>query len=259
MTQLILIFCFSSLLLASAIILFSLYYQKRMREREIFIEITIKNHELELLKKIVETQENEREKIAKDIHDDLGPNMTIIKLHLTALSKSKLIKDNKLFFNITQEIDNVITELRSISQELSPTHVIRFGLNNSLIQLLDQISESTEITCTYNLCDLNEDELEKVFSINLYRLSNELLNNLLKHASPTRITIETKLKDAEYHLCITHNGLGLNNEEFSRLLETSSGQGIQSINSRINLLKGRIDLSKNPDLSTINLFIPINQ
>jgi two-component system, NarL family, sensor kinase len=259
LTQLIVIFCFSSLLLASAIILFSLYYQKRMREKEIILEMTLKNHELELLNKIVETQENEREKIAKDIHDDLGPKLTIIKLHLTSLLKSQLIKDNKLFLNITNDIDEVISELRSISQELSPTHVVNFGLKSSLTYVLSQISDSSEIQCISNLTELNDDLFDKRVTINLYRLINELLNNLLKHAHPIWISLDSSFLNGQIHFKISHNGHGLSNQEFSHLIDNSTGQGIRSIHSRVNLLKGTIRFYKNPDLSEIHLTIPLNR
>ena len=118
MTLLILIFCFSSFLLASSIVFFSLLYQKRLGEKEMQLNMTIKNHELDLLKKVIETQETEREKIAKDIHDDIGPQLTVIKLRLTSLLKTKL-HEEKIIQTIN-EIDTVISGVRSMSIELSP-------------------------------------------------------------------------------------------------------------------------------------------
>lgn len=244
-------------MLACSIVIFSIIYQKRIRDKELLLEITIKKHELELLKKIVETQENEREKIAKDIHDDLGPRLTIIKLHLTAYIKEISDKKNKTITDTIQQVDEVISEMRTISQELSPSHVINYGLLKSLSHILSQISETTTIKCSFNSTIDENETFEKQLSINVYRLYTEIINNLLKHATPKSIDVEIHKHQNNLILEIKHDGIGLSDDDYFQLTQNSQGLGIKSIESRVFLLKGEIRFTKGEDSSTVLLTIPI--
>lgn len=226
-----------------------------MKDKEVYIEMTLKNHEVELLRKIIETQENEREKIAKDIHDDLGPRLTIIKLNLTSLKKSNV--KNTVIENTMHEIDDVISEFRSISSELSPTHVIKYGLLKAISHVLNQISDSTEIQCSFSNINNTEEFFEKQLSINIYRIYSELINNLLKHAFPNMILVQTEIHNNKFILSIKHDGNGLSNDDFMLLTGESDGQGISSINSRIVLVNGEIKFLKGNKFSEIKLSIPL--
>lgn len=228
-----------------------------MRDKEVLLEITLKNHEVELLKKIVETQEQEREKIAKDIHDDVGPRLTILKLHQLAYLKTIEDKKNETIKKTIQEIDEVISELRSISQDLSPSHVINFGLAKALSHVVNQISESTDIKSEFHSSISEEEYFAKHLSINVYRLFTELINNLLKHAFPKHIEVEIQTQSNLLNLSIKHDGNGLSHDEFLLLTENSEGIGIKSIKSRVILLNGKIHFNKNIKFSEIQLSIPI--
>lgn len=254
MTLLILIFCFSSFLLASSIVLFSLLYQKRLGEKEMQLNMTIKNHELDLLKKVIETQESEREKIAKDIHDDIGPQLTVIKLRLTSLLKTKL-QEEKIIQTIN-EIDTVISGVRSMSIELSPSNLINYGLTKAIVYFMDQINNSSDIKCKINYTDFDDSKIEKQKAINIFRLYNELVNNLIKHARPSIIEVNLRFQSNCFEISITHDGSGLTNEDFINLSNYPTGVGIISIKSRILLIKGKIDFIAGHN-SKITLTVPI--
>lgn len=259
MTQLILIFCFSSLLLAASIVLFSLIYQKRMSEKELVLERTIKNFEIELFKKIVEAQEQEKENIAKDMHDDLGPRLTFIKLNLTAALKKVHDQDSftKSINDSIENIDMAIDQLRSLSHELSPSHVINYGLIKALSYITQNITDNTEINCDFHSDIVELDSFDKFSSLNIYRLFNELMNNILKHANPKNISITFSHDLKNHHLDITHDGNGLSQEEYLNQMENPTGLGIKSIASRIFLLNGSINFIKSENKSEIRICIPI--
>lgn len=220
------------------------------------LSMTIKNHELDILKKVIETQESEREKIAKDIHDDIGPQLTVMKLRLTSLLKTKLHEEKITL--IINEIDNVISGVRSISNELSPSHLINYGLTKAIVYFINQISDSSDIKCIINYDDIDDSKIEKQRAINIFRLFNELVNNLIKHARPSNIEIKLKLQNQKFELIIIHDGYGLSNEDFIKLSYNPTGIGINSIKSRVLLINGDIDFNVGIS-SEIKLTVPTEQ
>jgi len=259
MTQLIFVFCLSTFMLASIIILFISLYKRKISEKNAELQLQMKNQELEILKTIVVTQENEREKIANDLHDDIGPLLTVLKLQLSQnkrnLKENKL-KEESLVSNI-KIIDDVITNIRSVSSELSPNQVIKFGIYKALNQFGNIIQQASGIqTSVETNYDPNK-LLDKHFSLNLYRVCIELVNNILKHSNATYLNIELELNEKFLTLVIRHDGKGLTHNEYLNLLNSSQGLGINSISSRILLLNGIIKFEKNQESNDSAILIKV--
>jgi signal transduction histidine kinase len=184
--------------------------------------------------------DKERERIALDLHDDLGASLSSIKLRLQCL-KNMDEENTSIIENSELLIDQVMQRLREISFNMMPGVLQRQGLNEALKELIDLMMYNTRITVNYQC---NVDSFDNQESLHIYRIVQEILNNTVKHAGATLInfTID-KIKD-KIILKIKDNGIGFNkNKEIS----TPKGSGLRNIDSRANLLGAKIYLTTGKD------------
>lgn len=232
-------------------------YKRKITEKNNELQLTMKNQELEILKAIVHTQENEREKIANNIHDDIGPLLTLLKLQLTQDRKkltSNTLSEEALNNDIGL-IDDIITNIRSVSMELSPNHVIKFGIYKALNHFAGLIQKSSGIVTTVETNFDPKRLLDKHFSLNIYRVCIELVNNIIKHANSKTLTIKLELEKTNFQMLIAHDGKGLTHNEYLNLLNSSEGLGINSISSRVLLLDGIIQFERDQEHNNSRILI----
>ena len=139
--------------------------------------------EKETKQQLISTQETERERIARDIHDGIGPLLTTAKLKLTSLPDSAAREETR------QLLGEVINELRRISRNLMPAVLRDFGPGEALNQLVEQTRQSTDLEFHYANDLSRESSLPKEVSITLYRIAQEAINNTIKHAAATQIVM----------------------------------------------------------------------
>jgi len=180
--------------------------------------------------------DKERERIASDLHDDLGASLSAIKLRLQCIKNmdeegASIIKFSEF------HIDQVMQKLRTISFNMMPGVLQRQGLNEALKDLIDIMTHSTNIKVNYQ-CSV--DFFDKERAIHLYRIAQEILNNIIKHAKATVINFNIlKIKNKiQFH--ITDNGIGFNKNTIER---KSKGSGLKNIVARVDLLKAKIYLT----------------
>lgn len=245
-------------LLALLIIVFVVTYSKRLKEKETMFQLSIKNNELELLRGVIDAQDAEREKIAASLHDEIGPLLTVLKLNITkhsrALDKQTLhtedLQEERIF------IDSIITNVRNISHDLTPHFVKNNGLSYGLTNFSAAISEpSIQI-----LSEIDDKALlNKALTINSYRIVLELLNNIMKHDKPSEIIITLSQEEEFFCLTIKHDGKGISHQEYLSFLHenSTSGLGLNSINSRLLIHNGTILYSQEQNHSQITLHFPL--
>ncbi len=209
-------------------------YQAIIKDVSLLKEIEKNN-----LKTVIETQENERMRIAQELHDSLGQKLTATKINLNLLqSKAAECTENNLssdFLEIQNILNSAISEIRNICFNLMP-----FTLKNKeLSVLLEENIFNTEQfkTTEFDLnIDGDEPDLSVNFKISIFRIIQEFVTNSLKHANPKRISLTIFFKKESLHIYIRDDGDGF---DYEKQLENPTGNGINNIISRIKAFEGR--------------------
>lgn len=200
----------------------------------------------------INAMEKERARIANDLHDDLSPVLSVIKFQVISLKVSGE-KDQTQVQHAATNLDNMIHRLREISNNLMPNTLLRKGLVLSLQELLATISDSTQLKT--KLVHHQVPNLPTEKSIHIFRLIQEILHNCIKHAQATEL--ELYLEGKEQHLLVrcSDNGVGF---DYDNMLQQSAGFGLRSLKSRIELMRGTIQVVSGKNQGTAYFFkIPI--
>jgi signal transduction histidine kinase/ligand-binding sensor domain-containing protein len=200
-------------------------------------------------KELITSQENERRRIAHELHDGVGHHMMMIKNSLRTLEKSLGVAGHhKMFKETLENTEAAITELRGIAQDLRPVHLERFGLTETLRHMLAGIITSTDIEVTAEIDELDA-SIEKGLDIHLYRLVQEALNNVLKHSKATELSVSVRLENGIIEIIVTDNGAGF------VVASQNQGSGLHGMEERTRLLGGRFYIHSLPGQGTYLQFL----
>ena len=222
------------------IILFSLFismvfiiYKLRINQ--------LKREQVIILNAEFSAQEKERKRLAQDLHDDLGTRMSALKLFMSSLG-SYLIKNEEglaIKENAENLLDDSIKDLRAILNDLSPDTVAKYGYYKAIEDLAIRINNMNALQVVINKTG-KEVRFDKKKEVTIYRITQELINNSIKHAKCSKISIEVIFNPSEISIFYEDNGIGFN------LSEKSMGFGLQNISNRIGLIKGKINWDSFP-------------
>ena len=202
---------------------------------------------------IIKTQEEERNRVASDLHDSIGQQISALKFYFDSIQKQKDEKLRILLLKKTEAlIDNVSDEIRNICFQLMPRSVEKFGIGQSIKQLADLIHFSTGIKFDVKI-EEKTNKLDPNVSMSVYRVIQEFVNNSIKHAKCKNIGIHLSIKPKLLTLTMTDDGIGFTNDA-----SLKKGNGIDNINLRIKYLKGELDFNpeKNKGVK-LNIAIPL--
>lgn len=196
-----------------------------------------KETEREILSTVIRTEERERERFAKDMHDSVGPLLSTIKLYVNELGSSTLDdEERKDFVHQTNDIiDESINSIRTISNNLMPRVIHKYGL----IKAIESFCEKVNKTNTINIEFLKrncEDRLDQNLELILFRVITELINNTLKHAQAKHIIIELEKVSRKVNMVFQDDGIGFDIHEIMK--SDHKGMGLKNIISRIKSIKG---------------------
>lgn len=190
----------------------------------------------EKLKAEMHLLDQERSRIASDLHDDLGASLSAIKLRLHYLEPSKeeeagLVKASEGY------IDEAMLKLKRISFNMMPQILERTGLCEALNEFVEMQMQGTKIKATVT-CNANINDMEK--KIHIYRIVQAIVTNVIRHANAATVTIIVEQKENMIELNIKDDGIGFNKHN---AVKKRTGLGLQNIMARTDLLKGRIYLN----------------
>lgn len=247
------------LILVLAIIAFVVIYNKKISIKENAYNLMLKNKEVETLRAVIDSKEAEQDKIASNLHDEIGPLLSTLKLNLTMIER-RISKGTIVIEDVKKErgfLDEIIDNVRLISHDLSPSFLLKFGIKKALENYLSKISD---VDVKFRFTEDYSEELSKQQTINLYRIVLELLNNILKHDKPSSVTVTFVVSESRDSLIgtIRHDGVGIDNEMFKDLSAKSKGLGLNSIHTRVVVLKGVIDFKKEKNGGIVRFSIPLN-
>ena len=199
--------------------------------------INKKEVENKILSAVIETEEKERSRFAKDLHDGLGPLLSTIKLYVHELNSDDNTKNEKEeYINyIIELLDEAVTNTREISNNLTPQIISTYGLVKSIDSFKNKINATHKLEISFTNRNI-PDNLEKTIKLTLFRIITELINNSIKHASANNIFIDLFSEKNILHLNYKDDGIGFNLSE--ALKKGSSGIGLTNIINRIKSLSG---------------------
>ncbi|NLU39661.1 MAG: sensor histidine kinase [Bacteroidales bacterium] len=241
----------------SLLTLISLMFIRRLFNAQNKYEEFRTERESEVLSAIIKTEENERSRFAKELHDGLGPLLSSIKMSVSAIKKQMDGKnDGSIIENTEKLIDESIFTIKEISNNISPHILNNFGLYKALQSFITKIQVSNNIDIM-----LNSNIGQKRFNYNVevvfYRIICELITNTLKHASARRITIDLFETDNELILEYIDDGKGFSPEKAE---QTGTGMGLSNMRSRVNSLNGRYEAKSKKGMGVcFNISVKVNQ
>jgi len=219
----------------------------------------LKEHQQnQLIEAAVRSEEGERHRIAEMLHDEVGALLSSSRIFLVEMNTQNLTEtDRQDHGKVKEMIDESIQKVRSISHNLHSTILKEFGLNEAIRHFMKKVAGGTAVNSTVELDE--EYQLSNAETdLAVYRIIQELVNNLMKHAHSRLINIKSSLHENELKIQIHHNGDGLSQEQFEELRFKPAGLGLKNIQNRIILLKGNILFKKiDTENYTIQLSIPV--
>lgn len=245
------------LLMVVSILLAVIYSQRKKNQHRLAMEKLREQQQNQLIEAAVRSEETERHRIAETLHDEVGAILSSAKLHLLGINTEHLNEKDKALHEKGRELLNdVIQKVRGISHNLHSNILKEFGLNEAIRHFVRKITEGTVLNATTALDD-NYKTVNPDDDISMYRMVQELINNILKYAKATEFIISSTLKGNELDLVLFHNGDGLTQEQFEELRYQKEGLGLKNIQNRIILLKGTIHFTSGGEGYRINIHIPV--
>ncbi len=236
-------------------VLFSFYfrYQNRLTAEQLRLKEQEISYQKNLIRVTIESQEEERKRIGKDLHDQVGTALSRLRLLMESLGEEQEMDEErkKKYQSTRQIISTVVTDVRTISHQLSPTILELCGLEEALLEIIDQVN----ITGNLRAQLLKEEEtvmsnLSPAANMAIYRSIQELITNTIKHAKAQEINLNFRKENDQLHICYQDNGIGLANES------EQPGMGLKNIASRVISVNGTFHIDPKATGFKINIDIP---
>ena len=194
--------------------------------------------------RILEVQENERSRIARDLHDGVGQSILAMKMELEVMEANHLNSGtSSALSNLIKSTDDLLDDVRIVSADLRPSVLDRSGLVVAIEALAESIRRSTEICITVNV--VGECELRKSTEAQLYRIAQEAIANAIRHGKAEVIEVFVEFKASLVVLSIKDDGIGINTEELR------AGQGLANMKDRAQTMGGQMKIESSPRKKTI--------
>jgi signal transduction histidine kinase len=239
--QLILALSFSGLVVLSS---FFLYNRRKLKQKALHAA-ELADLEKNRFRDVIEAEEKERGRIAQELHDGLGQLLSTARLNVSGLEDSVAADDKPYLEKSLKIIDEACTEVRSISHNMMPSALIRLGLITAIKELADNVNASGKIKIEFS-SDITQ-PLSKSLDITIYRIVQEVLNNMIRHSKANLIILNISRNNDALTIRIKDNGIGFDTQQ----LKHSKGIGWKNIFSRVSMLNGTIELDSKPAQGTL--------
>jgi len=214
-------------------------YRQRQKLQQQTITQLEKDKQLMTVDAVLKGQEEERSRLARELHDGLGGMLSGVKYSLNNMKDNLVVTpDNMAVFERSLDmIDASIKELRRVAHNMMPEMLLKFGLDEALKEYTNSIAATKLLTVKYQSFGMKE-RIENSAEIIIYRIVQELLNNVLKHASASEVLVQLVREQSRLSVLVEDNGRGFD----TALLASNKGAGWTNIRSRVDYLKGQLDI-----------------
>jgi two-component system, NarL family, sensor kinase len=222
-----------------------LYNRNQLRQKNTYQASIAKQGEENALA-VLQAQENERTRIAKDLHDGVGTFLSTLKLNVQTL-ESALSAEKTAYNNTLDLIDKTAVELRNIMNNLSDETLQQQGLIAAVSELTLRVNQigGTQIRFQHHGF---EKRINTIIEINLYRAAQELVQNCLKHAAAKKAIVQLIEHEASIVLVVEDNGVGFNPDD--KVQNQQGGMGLNNIRKRVAFIKGSMQIESAPQQGT---------
>ncbi len=232
----------SFMIIAGVILIRELFYSLKRAE------IDRLKSEKRVISAIINTEENERKRFAKDLHDGLGPIMSTVKMSLSALGdRIKDPTDTVILNNTNHLVNEAINTLKDISNNLSPHVLSNFGLSSALSAFIAKINQTKAMEIDFK-SNMENQRLESEKEVVMYRAACELINNSIRHSGASKIEIELNKHEKFITLQFNDNGRGFDTDMLEN--EDTKGMGLSNIETRVKSVDGVFILESTPGKGT---------
>jgi len=245
------------LVLTIGLILFIIFHQRKVIRYQLRLQQLEHEQQKILLNASIRLQEEERQRLAADLHDDAGPLLATARLYLN----ENLVNQDKAtqlqsIFQARQILDDTIQLIRNISHSLMPPTLKNFGLESATNDMFQKISGSGTINASSRFHEYRE-RLKPEVELIVFRVIQELINNILKHSNSSFIHLTQNMHDNMFVLRIHHDGRGIVQADFEKLNKSNIGLGLKNISSRLRVAQGRIFFEKDASQTYYKVTIEI--
>lgn len=226
--------------------------QKTLQEQKVVT--LLKEQELTTIDAMIEGQEKERQRIANDLHDDLGGLMATVKLHFDSLHSKVKDDTDELYKKTNTLIDEAYRKIRAIAHAKNSGVIAKQGLLKAVEQMATKVSSANNITIEVKDFGL-DNRMENSLELTLFRIIQELIANIIKHAQATRAHIHLTNHGDTLNILVEDNGVGFKDP---KIIVNSEGMGLKSIDKRVAHLEGTLHIESEPGKgATVIIDIPI--
>jgi signal transduction histidine kinase len=235
------------------LLVFMIYYRNiRNRQKLALQQMRIKEmeeeHRLAEIKRVMEAEESERRKIADQLHDDVGSMLSLASLNVSSVSSEHLQEktDERKLQKVQQILDSISETVRNLSHQLTPMMIEQYGFKKSIEDIADTVNLSGKINLETVIVGFDDNKKYSVSFLNhIYRITQELLNNIIKHAHASHAILELVEHPKGVSLIMEDNGAGI------QKTASDKGRGIHSIQSKIAYLKGSMEINSKKEGGTL--------
>jgi signal transduction histidine kinase len=235
-------------LLIAAILTFVVFQQRQKRKNQEIVTLK-REHQIKTLESLIEGEEKERFRIAKELHDGVNGDLSAIKFKLSSL----LEMNNKVIKEAITMIDDSCQQVRAISHNLVPQSLVNFNFIEAIQEYCNNMDAIHKPQISFQKLGEHID-IEKKSELNIFRIIQELVTNSVKHAEASEINVQISCRDNLMHITFEDDGKGFDKNQVE-----SDGIGLKNIPSRIDYLNASIDLISNKQGTSYTIEIDTNK
>lgn len=234
-------------LLIISLLLINNHKNKQKLQRQRIAELE-KEKQLTATEAVLKGEEKERTRLAKDLHDGLGGMLSGIKYSFQTMKGNLVMTPDNLqaFERSMDMLDSSIKEMRRVAHNMMPEALVKFGLDTALKDFCNDINQSGALEINYQSIGIENHGVDQTMAIAIYRIVQELINNSIKHASAKTAIVQVSKTDDIISITVEDDGKGFN----PVILQQPKGMGWSNIQSRVEYLKGKLDVQSGPGKGT---------
>ncbi len=230
-------------LLIISLLLFRNYRHKQKLQQQRINELETEK-QLTATEAVLKGEEQERTRLAKDLHDGLGGMLSGIKYSFQTMKGNLVMtpENHQAFERSMDMLDSSIKEMRRVAHNMMPEALVKFGLDTALKDFCNDINQSGAFRVTYQSIGLEQATIGQTTAITIYRVVQELINNIMKHAAAKTAIVQVTKTDGNIAITVEDDGKGFD----TSILKSGRGIGWTNIQSRVEYLKGNLDVKSEP-------------